>query len=163
MRAIVLLLFSSLLLPALSYSQSPSANLSTDPSDSSDSVNSSPATPLPHIFSHNYKELSLYAGQSIGYPLIMTSLKDQRLFLLGARYTAHWHTFKRFNVNWNADLKPLALYSNDLNGPREYRYGGGGSLGVQLVAHTHLRHPPSTWTAACSPSPNKLRYPIPVA
>jgi Lipid A 3-O-deacylase (PagL) len=143
MRAILFLLLSLFLLPVLTQSQSPSANLSTDPTGSSESVNPSPTKPLPGIFSYNYKELSLYAGQSIGYPLIMSSLKDQRLFLLGARYTAHWRTFKRFNLNWNTDLKPLALYSNDLNGPREYRYGGGGSLGAQLVAHTHLR-----WTPA---------------
>jgi hypothetical protein len=135
---LVLLLFS--LFPALAFSQSPSADLSSDSTDTVNSVNPIPAV---DIFSRNYHELSFYAGQSVGYPLIMSSLKDQRLFLLGTRFTAQWHNFKGFALNWNADLKPLALYSNDLNGPREYRYGGGGSIGIQFVAHNHWRWKPA--------------------
>ena len=64
-----------------------------------------------------YQEFTLYSGQSFGYPQIMSDLDGQRLLLVGARYTAHFHYFSRFTLNWNADLKPIALYSNDIYGP----------------------------------------------
>ena len=46
------------------------------------------------------------------------------------------------NLNGNIDLKPLARYSNNVNGPREYTYGGAVEIGLQLVLHTHWRYQP---------------------
>jgi hypothetical protein len=120
----------------LRYLRSPRAQ-NCPTAERSTPVNTPISTPLPR-----YHELSFYTGQSFGYPLIMSSLKDQRLFVIGLRYTQFWHAFRHMNMNWNADIKPLALYSNDLYGPREYTYGGGVTLGAQFVPHTHWRCQP---------------------
>jgi len=81
--------------------------------------------------------LSLYTGQSFGYPQVLSDLAGQRLFLIGVRLTRRLHNFRDLSLNGNADLKPLALYSNDLYGPRKYTFGGGGAVGLQFVPHTH--------------------------
>jgi hypothetical protein len=50
--------------------------------------------------------------------------------------------FRHTTLNYNFDLKPLALYSDDVNGPRQYRYGGGVALGLPIVPHFHARYHP---------------------
>jgi Lipid A 3-O-deacylase (PagL) len=85
--------------------------------------------------------LAIYTGQSFGYPQIMTGLDTQRMFLVGVRYTARICYGRRFDLNWNADLKPLALYSRDTP-DRQYTYGGGGSIGLQVTPHAHWRWQP---------------------
>jgi hypothetical protein len=92
---------------------------------------------IPH-----YRELSFYTGQSFGYPQVLSDLPGQRLFLVGVRLTGRLHNFRNLALNGNADLKPLALYSNDLYGPRKYTYGGGGAVGLQFVPHMHWRSHP---------------------
>lgn len=135
-RLLLLLFF---FLPLGLFAQSLGGELSssaTDP-DSLYPVDTPTKTP-----SSRYHELSIYSGQSFGYPMIMSNLKDQRLFVIGVRYTQFWHAFRHMNLNWNADIKPLALYSNDIYGPREYTYGGGITFGAQWVPHTHWRCQP---------------------
>jgi Lipid A 3-O-deacylase (PagL) len=89
-----------------------------------------------------YRELSVYTGQSFGYPKIMSDLKDQRLSFVGGRFTGLLYRFPHLNLNGNIDLKPLAVYSNDVNGARQYTYGGGVEIGLQIVPHTHWRYQP---------------------
>jgi hypothetical protein len=97
---------------------------------------------VPRTFFRDYHEFSIYAGQSFGYPRVLSDLSGQRLLIIGARLTSHFIEFRRTTVNYNFDLKPLALYSNDVNGPREYRYGSGAALGLQFLPHTHWRYRP---------------------
>jgi hypothetical protein len=133
------LFFLAFLLPNSVFSQS--LNPSVNPTE----------TATPSIFSHSYHELTLYVGQSFGYPRVMSDLKDQRLFLLGVRLTGHFFDLPHFVVHCSADLKPLALYSSDyayplgfnyVSGPRKYTYGGGGGIGVQFIARNHWRSHP---------------------
>ena len=138
-RSSLLLLF--LFAPSTVLSQSPSADFAANTADSTATALVSPS-PSRSPDSPGYRELSLYAGQSFGYPLVMSSLKDQRLFVLGIRFTHHWHTFRDFTLNWNADLKPLALYSNDIYGPRKYTYGAGFTFGAEIIPHNHWRCKP---------------------
>jgi Lipid A 3-O-deacylase (PagL) len=125
------LLVVFLLAPACVFSQTPSAAVS------SDSINPPASSSTPA-----YRELSFYAGQTFGYPILMSDLKDQRLFVLGARFTGYLYRFRHLNLNGNVDLKPLALYSNDVYGPRQYTYGGAVEIGLQFVPHTHWRFQP---------------------
>ena len=131
------LLLLTLFVPLRTLPQS----LSTDfPNEAPNSVNPSVS---PHASLPRYNEFTFYSGQSFGYPQIMSDLDTQRLMLIGVRYTSHFHYFSHFTLNWNADLKPLALYSNDIYGHRKYTYGGGGSIGIQLVPKMHWRCTPS--------------------
>jgi hypothetical protein len=130
-----LLVFLSLFVPARICSQSLEATTSS-PADFS-AVDST-AT----VETQRYRELSFYTAQSFGYPIIMSDLKDQRLTVFGARFTGLLYRFRHLNLNGNIDLKPLALYSNDVNGPRQYTYGGAVEIGLQLVPHTHWRYQP---------------------
>jgi Lipid A 3-O-deacylase (PagL) len=104
---------------------------------SSNSINPSATSDTPR-----YREISFYAAQSFGYPKIMSDLKDQRLTMFGGRFTGLLYRFPHLNLNGNIDLKPLALYSHDVNGPRQYAYGGAVEIGLQIVPHTHWRCQP---------------------
>lgn len=120
----------TLLFPMLTCGQSPRVSFPDDPPDS----------PISNkTFFRGTRELSFYAAQSVGYPQVITELPTQRLFFVGARLTSHFIEFRHTTVNWNLDIKPLALYSNDRYGPRKYTYGGGTALGLQFVPHTHWR------------------------
>lgn len=130
---LLVLLFS--FVPVAMFAQFPGAEVS----DSGTAPGTSTPMSVPLA---RYHELSVYTGQSFGYPLVMSNLKDQRLFVIGIRYTQYWRAFRHLKLNWNADLKPLAVYSNDIYGPREYTYGGGITLGAQLVPDTHWRCQP---------------------
>lgn len=72
----------------------------------------------------------------------MSDLKDQRLAVFGGRFTGLLYRFPHLNLNGNIDLKPLALYSNDVLGPRQYTYGGALEIGLQIVPHTHWQYQP---------------------
>ncbi len=128
----------TLMLPSLAFSQSPPADFSANSSSSLE------AAPPAKAFFRDYHELSLYTGQSFGYVQLLSSLPDQRLFMIGGRWTSHFFDLPHTTVNWNADVKPLALYSNDyyqqtgftyIAGPRQYTYGGGGGIGLQFLPH----------------------------
>ena len=93
-------------------------------------------------FFRDFHELSIYGGQSFGYPLVLSDLPGQRLTIVGARLTSHFIEFRHTTLNYNFDVKPLALYSNDIYGGRRYTYGGGGGIGLQIVPHTHWRARP---------------------
>lgn len=93
-------------------------------------------------FLRDIHDLSIYGGQSFGYPLVLSDLPGQRLTIVGARYTSHFIEFRHTTLNYNFDVKPLAVYSNNLYGPRRYTYGGGGGIGLQIVPHTHWRARP---------------------
>ena len=110
--------------------------------DTATSSNAVMPTSLTRTVLRDFHEFSVYSGQSFGYPLVMSDLPDQRLLIVGIRLTSHFLEFRHTTLNYNFDLKPLALYSNDVNGPRQYRYGGGGALGLQIVPHFHTRYRP---------------------
>jgi hypothetical protein len=112
---------------------------STTTYDSGDAVN---AVTAPKTFFGDYHELSIYTGQSSGYPLVLNNLPGQRLLIIGARLASHFIEFRHTTLNYNFDVKPLALYSNDVSGPREYRYGAGAALGLEILPHTHWRYRP---------------------
>lgn len=136
-RSAVLIVFlASFLLPFRTLSQSASEDSATD---SATSVNPSPS---PGHTWQRYHEISLYAGQSFGYPQVLSDLDDQRILLIGVRMTGRLYDFKHLDLRWNADLRPLALYSNDIYGPREYTYGGGTSVGLQLKPHSSWKLQP---------------------
>lgn len=135
------------------FSQSSTTQLSTNPADlagGSDDTNDNTSTSsnavlpssLTRSILRDIHEFSIYSGESFGYPLLMSDLPDQRLLIVGLRLTSHFLEFRHTTLNYNFDLKPLALYSNDVNGPRQYRYGGGGALGLQIVPHFHTRYRP---------------------
>jgi hypothetical protein len=89
-----------------------------------------------------FREFGVYLGQSFGYPEVMSALSTQRLFLIGLRYTSHFHSSSWIDMNWSADLKPLALHSRDISSARQYTYGGGGSIGLQFSPRKQLRWQP---------------------
>ena len=113
--------------------------LSTDPPAAADPAINPPSPPGPV---YHYREFSVYVAESIGYPQVMSDLDTQRLFLLGLRYTGRLHSFRHTNLSGNADLKPVALYSLDLTGHRQYTYGGGGTVGLQFSPRRELRWQP---------------------
>ncbi len=152
----VFLLLLFLALPHRAFSQSANfTSNSTDASssftnadpDSNDNSNSSSLnlvnpTATTRTFLRDIHELSIYTGQSFGYPLILSDLPGQRLTIVGARLTSHFIEFHHTTLNYNFDLKPLAIYSNDIYGPRRYTYGGGGALGLQILPRNHWRYRP---------------------
>lgn len=135
-RHLVALLLA--LFPCAVLAQSSNA----DPPSSTSDPEPASAIHSPNVRAPHDAELTFYTGQAFGYPLIMSSLKGQRLFVLGIRYRHYWYAFRDTNVNWNADSKPMTLYSNDIHGPREYTYGGSLTMGAQFVPHTHWRWQP---------------------
>ena len=135
LQAVVL--FVLLLLPCIAFSQTlANPSISTEPS------------PAPKAFFRDNHELSLFGGQSFGYPEVLSAVPDQRIAIIGVRWTSHFFDLKQTTVNWSADLKPLALFSTDyykqtgftyIAGPRQYTYGGGAGIGLQFVPRTHWR------------------------
>src|ERR1700739_1866059 len=71
-----------------------------------------------------YREISIYSGQAFGNPQIMSGLGGQHLFLARARLTGRLITTPHLYISGNADVRPLALYSRDIEHRREYTYGG---------------------------------------
>jgi hypothetical protein len=152
----VLLLLLLFALPYRAVSQSAdfssnSTDASSSPSDSepnndsngnSSSLNPVTSTTTSRTFLRDIHEFSIYSGQSFGYPLILSDLPGQRLTIVGARLTSHFIDFHHTTLNYNFDLKPIAIYSNDIYGPRKYTYGGGGALGLQILPHNHWRYRP---------------------
>ncbi len=148
----VLLLLLLFALPYHAFSQSADfSSNSTDASSSStdstansnaSSLNSVNSTATTRTFLRDIHELSIYTGQSFGYPLILSDLPGQRLAISGARLTSHFIEFHHTTLNYNFDIKPLTIYSNDIYGPRRYTYGGGGALGLQILSHNHWRYRP---------------------
>lgn len=151
-RSVFLLLLLLLLaLPHRAFSQSvdfTSNSTDSDPNSNnnsnsnSSSLNLVNSTATTRTFLRDIHELSIYTGLSFGYPLILSDLPGQRLTIVGARFTSHFIEFHHTTLNYNFDLKPLAIYSNDIYGPRRYTYGGGGALGLQILPHNHWRYRP---------------------
>jgi hypothetical protein len=151
-RSCVLFLLLFLLHQSRAFSQSPPTAFSTtnpDTTNENEAANDNASynnTGLPSSLTRpvlrDIHEFSIYSGQTFGYPLILSDLPGQRLFIAGARLTSHFIEFRHTTLNYNFDVKPLALYSNDVGGPRHYRYGGGGALGLQVMPHFHTRFRP---------------------
>jgi lipid A 3-O-deacylase PagL len=133
--------FSSNSTDTFSSSADSGSNSSNSNSNSS-SFNPVNSTATTRTFLRDIHELSFYTGQSFGYPLILSDLPGQRLTIVGARLTSHFIEFHHTALNYNFDLKPVAIYSNDIYGPRRYTYGGGGALGLQILPHNHWRYRP---------------------
>lgn len=102
-----LLLVSLLVLLLSTPARSQSADFTLP--DSSAVAVQSPANPN-RTFFRDYHELSLYVGQSFGYPLILSDLPSQRLMIIDARLTSHFIEFRHTTLNYNFDVKPLALF-----------------------------------------------------
>jgi hypothetical protein len=108
-----------------------------------------------------YREISIYSGQTFGNPQIMSGLGGQHLFLARARLTGRLITTPHLYISGNADVRPLALYSRDIEHGREYTYGEAGPWACNLLraakcAGGRISMP----MAASSPSLTTLRCQI---
>jgi hypothetical protein len=158
----VFLLLLLLALPHRAFS--PYADFTSNPTDTdpnsnnnsnSSSLNLANSTATTRTFLRDIHELSIYTGQSFGYPLILSDLPGQRLTIVGARLSCHFIEFHHTTLNYNFDLKPLAIYSNDIYGPRRYTYGVGFTCNAEIVPHNHFRCKP------VFPSPKTRRSLLP--
>lgn len=59
------------------------------------------ALPEQKMFFRDYHELSICAGQSFGYPLVLSDLPGQRPSIIGARLTSHFIEFRHTTLNYN--------------------------------------------------------------
>jgi len=91
---------------------------------------------------NRYRELSVYAAQTVANPQIISTLSGQHLLLLGVRSTSRLFTTPHLFIAGNLDLKPLALYSRNIPNGRQYTYGGGGSVGLQFAPRNQWRWQP---------------------
>ena len=91
----VFLLLLLLALPHRAFS--PYADFTSNPTDTdpnsnnnsnSSSLNLANSTATTRTFLRDIHELSIYTGQSFGYPLILSDLPGQRLTIVGARLAA---------------------------------------------------------------------------
>ena len=129
-RLPVLLILVFLLSPIATCAQAPLVRASTSLSDSVDWQFPS---------AQHYREISIYRAQTIANPQVMSDLGGQHLFVAGARLTGRLISTPHLYVSGNADVKPLALYSQD---GRQYTYGGGGSFGLQFAPRGEVRWQP---------------------
>jgi hypothetical protein len=80
-----------------------------------------------------FRDITIWTGHTVGSTHIMSEYSGQEMFAMGVGISRHMHTFRHLDAQWNFEIIPVALPSLPTSTGRTYHYGGGGTIGTELV------------------------------
>jgi hypothetical protein len=77
-------------------------------------------------------DVTIWTGQTAGSINLMSTYSGQEMFAMGVAIRQRLRTFRHTEMRWNFEALPLVMPSFRTVNGRNYHYGGGGSLGLNL-------------------------------